>query len=101
MNVKLGIAAAVSAVFISAQASTAFAENLNADLLVSNCVVCHGDDGISVGSTPSIDGIAKDRLVAMLQSFKDGSRSGTIMARIAPGYSDAQLEVIAGALAGN
>lgn len=98
MNIKLGMATAMTAIIFSAQASTASAENLNAELLVSNCVVCHGQGGKSAGGTPSINEISTDRMITMLKGFKDGTRSGTIMVRIAPGYTDAQIEAMAGVL---
>ena len=75
--------------------------NLNADLLVSNCAVCHGQGGDSNGHIPSIDGLNKAQMVNALMNFKSGDRKGTIMQRIAPGYTDAQIEVIANELTGN
>ena len=75
--------------------------NLNSALLVSNCVVCRGQGGESQGYTPSIDGLNKNQMISALMDFKSGNRKGTIMQRIAPGYTDAQIEAIANELAGN
>ena len=80
---------------------TANAENLNSALLASNCVVCHGQGGNSQGHTPSIDGLDKFQMVNALMEFKAGTRKGTIMQRIAPGYTDAQIEAIAKEITGN
>ena len=77
------------------------AGNLNGALLVSNCVVCHGQGGDSQGHTPSIDGLNKTQMLNALTEFKSGARKGTIMGRIAPGYTDAQLEAIVNELTGN
>ena len=81
--------------------AVANAENLNGALLASNCVVCHGQGGDSQGHTPSIDGLNKFQMVNALMEFKSGARKGTIMPRIAPGYTDAQLEAIASEITGN
>ncbi len=75
--------------------------NLNSELLVSNCVVCHGQGGDSNGHIPPIDGLNKFQMVNALMEFKAGTRKGTIMTRIAPGYTDAQIEAIANEITGN
>ncbi|MCK5547276.1 MAG: hypothetical protein KAI27_07865 [Rhodospirillaceae bacterium] len=81
--------------------ATPSAENLNGALLASGCVVCHGQGGDSQGHIPSIDGLNKFQMVNALMEFKSGARKGTIMPRIAPGYTDAQIEAIASEIAGN
>lgn len=75
--------------------------NLNAALLVSNCVVCHGQNGESLGHTPSLNKMNKFQMTSALMEFKEGTRKGTIMPRIAPGYTDAQIETIVNELTGN
>ncbi|MDH5188135.1 MAG: hypothetical protein OEW37_04155 [Rhodospirillaceae bacterium] len=87
--------------YASGDGSAANQGNLNSALLVSNCVVCHGQGGDSQGHTPSIDGLNRAQMLNALTEFKSGARKGTIMTRIAPGYTDAQLEAIASELTGN
>ena len=41
-------------------------------------------------------GLPKDDILTRLRGFRDGSRPSTVMQQIARGYSDAQLELIAG-----
>lgn len=67
--------------------------------LVANCFTCHGSEGSSPGSIPSIDGKTTDYLLRKLRGFRDGSEENTIMDRIAKGYSDEQLQLIANYLA--
>ena len=66
-------------------------------LLVGACSGCHGQKGEGVGSTPKLVGYAKADLIAILQSFKkDERKPSSIMNRIAKGYTDAEVEAIAG-----
>lgn len=65
--------------------------------LAATCMTCHGTEGRSVGGVPpSIAGQGKASLYQQLLDFKSGKRSATIMHQHAKGYTDAQLEAIAG-----
>ena len=65
-------------------------------LLASNCANCHGTDGRSQGGMPSLTGQAKGKLVEALQEFRSGKRAATIMHQISKGYTDAEIELLAG-----
>jgi sulfide dehydrogenase cytochrome subunit len=65
--------------------------------LAATCFTCHGTDGRSVnGVPPSLAGLNKDLLLKQLQDFRDGKRPATIMHQHAKGYTDEQLNLIAG-----
>lgn len=65
--------------------------------LAATCFTCHGTDGRSVGGVPpSLAGQNKDYLLEQLQEFRDGKRPSTIMHQHAKGYTDEQLNLIAG-----
>ena len=65
--------------------------------IAATCATCHGTDGRSVdGVPPSLAGRPKAELQQMLLDFKNGKRPATIMHQQAKGYTDAQLEQIAG-----
>ncbi|HSV84622.1 MAG TPA: c-type cytochrome [Ramlibacter sp.] len=66
--------------------------------LAATCANCHGTDGrAAAGSTmPALAGMSRDQLVTQLKAFRDGSRPSTIMGQLAKGYSDAQIEQLAG-----
>jgi len=65
--------------------------------LAATCFTCHGTEGRSVGGVPpSLAGQGKAHLLQQLKDFKEGRRSGTIMHQQAKGYTDAQLDQIAG-----
>jgi sulfide dehydrogenase cytochrome subunit len=65
--------------------------------LAATCATCHGTDGRSVGGVPpSLAGQNKAVMFQQLKDFKEGKRPATIMHQQAKGYTDAQLEQIAG-----
>ncbi len=60
------------------------------------CANCHGTDGRAQAGNAALAGQSKNELVLKLQDFKNGRRPATIMHQISKGYSDEQLEQIAG-----
>jgi cytochrome c553 len=65
--------------------------------LAATCFTCHGTDGRSVGNVPpSLAGQDRNYLLQQMQDFKAGKRPATIMHQHAKGYTDQQLELIAG-----
>jgi cytochrome c553 len=69
--------------------------------LAATCFTCHGSDGRSVGGVPpALAGRDKGELLQALKDFKSGKRLGTIMHQHASGYTDEQLDVIAGYFSG-
>ncbi len=70
----------------------------SAQMLANNCVGCHGPDGNSVGpASPSIAGSVKSNFIDVMNSYKaDGGRYSTIMGRIAKGFDDKEIELLAG-----
>ena len=69
--------------------------------LVAACFTCHGTDGRSVkGVPPAIAGLDRQYLLQTLKDFKAGKRPATIMHQQAKGYTDQELEIMAGYFAG-
>ena len=69
--------------------------------IAATCTACHGTDGHSVGGMPpSLAGQDKGYLLQQLKDFKSGKRPATIMHQHAKGYTDEQLDMIAGYFAG-
>ena len=75
--------------------NTAHAVDLRAAILANPCAGCHGMDGVSPGTIPSINQLSADAIVAALKAFKSGERPGTVMDRIAKGYTDEEIQRIA------
>jgi cytochrome c553 len=89
--------AAVAAAAIPAWAQ----DQTQARNLAATCFTCHGTDGRSVdGIPPSLAGRSRNELFQALKDFKEGRRPATIMHQQAKGYTDPQLEIIAGYFAG-
>lgn len=65
--------------------------------LAATCFTCHGTDGRSVGGVPpSLAGQNKGYLLQVLKDLKTGKRPATLMHQQAKGYTDRELELIAG-----
>jgi cytochrome subunit of sulfide dehydrogenase len=64
--------------------------------LAASCAMCHGTDGRSAGITPSLAGRPAREIVETVRLFRAGTKPATIMGQIARGYTDAQVEAIAG-----
>ena len=63
--------------------------------MVNNCFSCHGTDGRSPGTIPSLTNQKPQQAALVLKEFKSGARASTVMARHAKGYTDVELEAIA------
>jgi len=64
--------------------------------IAAGCANCHGTNGVSKGGMPSLAGQAKPDLVRKMQDFKAGRTPGTIMTQLAKGYTDEQIDLLAG-----
>ena len=89
---------AVGAVFatIAAVAAIGQGPDTKARNIAATCANCHGTDGVSVGDLPSLAGKPREEIVRAMQEFKSGARPATIMNQLAKGYTDEQIEALAG-----
>jgi sulfide dehydrogenase cytochrome subunit len=72
-----------------------------ASMLADACAGCHGTDGSSLGpATPTIAGQSKKYFIDSMKAFKSGARPGPLMGQIAKGYTDEEIELLAGYFAG-
>ena len=65
-------------------------------ILAGSCANCHGTDGRSSGSIPSIAGVPYAVLLAKLNAFKTNpAPDATVMPRLMRAYDAAQIEQLA------
>ena len=88
----------MAAVFATLGATAAIGQGADARArsLAATCANCHGTGGVSVGDVPSLAGKPREETVRMMQEFKSGARPATVMNQLATGYTDEQIETLAG-----
>lgn len=85
------------AVALLAVAPVAVADEVVARSLAATCANCHGPDGRSVNqAVKSLAGMPKREIVDTMQAFKTGKKPATVMHQLSKGYSDEQIDMIAG-----
>lgn len=90
----LAIAALAASTALPAWAQTTdlnLARNLSA-----NCANCHGTNGRSVAPMAALAGQSRDYIARQMRDFRDGKRPATIMHQLAKGYTEEQIDLIAG-----
>jgi len=88
----------IVAAALACLAPCAFAQDAAARNLAAGCAICHGTQGRPAPGAPLIPlaGLPKDHIATQMRAFRDGKRPATVMHQIAKGYTDAQIEAIAG-----
>jgi len=64
--------------------------------LAATCANCHGTTGQSLPPMPTLAGLSKDNIARAMRDFRDGKRPATVMHQLAKGYTDEQIDLIAG-----
>ena len=64
--------------------------------MAAACANCHGTEGVAQQGMDSLAGQSRDDLLRKLLDFKNGRKPATIMHQLSKGYSDGQLEQLAG-----
>jgi len=73
-----------------------FAATPSALMLSNSCAGCHGTNGASMGpASPTIAGISKDFFIEAMEAYKTDERVSTIMGRIARGYTEEEIKLMA------
>ena len=93
----IGFAAVMLTALAAPRIATADQPLYDVSVLAGACANCHGTDGRSPGSIPSIAGRPESILKAQLLAFKsDNPPAGTtVMGRLAQGFSDEQISALA------
>ncbi len=90
MKLFIGLVVAGS---LTCSANLAFAADIAAGKIKSsNCVGCHGVDGIALNPIyPNLAGQNIDYMVKQLKAFKDGSRKNPLMATMVTTLSEKDM----------
>jgi sulfide dehydrogenase cytochrome subunit len=92
---KLWVVAAVLATCAAFVDSPARADMASGAVLANTCFSCHGTDGKSVGDMPAIAGKSKKFIISKMSAYKSDALGGTVMNRIAKGFTAAEIESMA------
>lgn len=85
-----GVALALSAAWAGA------ADVLQIRGMAAACASCHGTNGIAEPGMESLAGQPKEELLRKMLDFKSGKKPATLMHQLSKGYTDEQLEQLAG-----
>jgi sulfide dehydrogenase cytochrome subunit len=83
------------ALLAGAVSSPSGAQSPQPPLIAQACAGCHGQAGAGSGSVPRIAGYNRDLFIAQWAAFRAKQRPATMMDRVATGYSDAEVAVLA------
>ncbi len=64
--------------------------------MAAACANCHGTNGAALPGMVALAGYARADLIRNMADFKSGARPATVMHQLAKGYSDQQIEQLAG-----
>ena len=94
MNLTIMAGATLAALSLSAAAQ----DTTEARNLAAGCAICHGTYGKPAPNAPLIPltGLPREHIAAQMRAFRDGKRPATVMHQIAKGYTDTQIDAIAG-----
>ena len=87
---------ATAALALGAGAAQAQTDPLQVRSWAAACASCHGTNGQAQTGNEPLAGGNKDEMLKKLLDFKRGAKPATIMHQLSKGYSDAQIEKIAG-----
>ena len=97
MKIRFALAAAAFAV----APITGMAQESTARALAATCANCHGTNGRSATKdVATLAGLPKEHTAGAMRAFRDGKRPATVMHQLAKGYTDQQIDLIAGYFAG-
>ena len=92
------LALAVGTVTAAHTDTSAGATVNDGDVLAAPCAGCHREEAAGSGAIPSLRGLSADEIADKLHAYRDGELEGTVMNRLARGYSEAEIRRLADTL---
>jgi cytochrome subunit of sulfide dehydrogenase len=86
---------ALALIFVSVNGA-AQTETAQVRSMAASCANCHGTNGAAAPGMVALAGYDRAGLIKAMADFKSGARQATIMHQLAKGYSDQQIEQLAG-----
>lgn len=83
------------ACLLNSQATAAPAAPDNITTLATSCAACHGPQGNSLGSTPSLAGLQPAYFNQRMQAFTSGTMPATVMHHHAKGLNEEEISALA------
>jgi cytochrome c553 len=93
MNKRIHALAGLTLVALSGWAN---ADALQVRSMAASCAGCHGTQGMAPPGMASLAGLPKDVLLNKLLDFKTDQTPATLMHQLSKGFSNEQLEQLAG-----
>jgi cytochrome c553 len=94
-NAVMGSARIVAAMLASGVLASGVAVAGEAPVGAVACLGCHAGSARVVTPVPRIIGMDRAAIVKAMQDFRSGQRTGTVMDRIAKGFTDEEVQAIA------
>ena len=86
----------LASLLVVAAAPPSQAADIPALILAAPCAACHGAEGASVGPVmPTLAGMNYQYFLSTMLSYQRDKRKGTVMNRVAKGYTEDELEAMA------
>ena len=77
--------------------SAVCAQDSAARNMAAACAICHGADGRAITKdVVPLAGLPREHIASQMRAFRDGQRPATVMHQIAKGYTDQQIDAMAG-----
>ena len=69
--------------------------DLHIRVLAASCAACHGTNGVSVSTTPSLAGMPEQDFLTRMTQFRDSKKTGDVMTQHAKGLTADEIRKLA------
>ena len=90
----IGLGLMLTAGAVQADSHSGKMELSNGSVIGATCMGCHGFKGMGSGSIPRLAGLPKEVTAGKLMAYKSDALEGTVMNRIAKGYTDEEIQAV-------